>query len=132
MEWARRKKIICKYQDGNQEPDKAAFSSGRGETEMAGAGKERNLPRPGIQCYNCSGPHFARNCPSTRRVNQVTMEERTELMINQELNHEPIDMINMNETDQTFIADNVVYRISNKTINKVNHDITINIVDKHY
>ena len=51
-------------------------------------------------------------------------------MIDQELNREPIDMINMNETDQTFIADYVIYRISNETINKVNHDININIVDK--
>ena len=111
-------------------PTRPPFPSGRGKAEITGAGKDRNLPRPGIQCYNCSGPHFARNCPSTRRVNQVTVEERTELMTDQELNREHIDMINMNETDQTFSADNVIYRISNETINKVNHDITINIVDK--
>ena len=106
-------------------PTRPSLPPGKSKTETAGTGKDRNLPRLGIQCYNCSGPHFARNCPSTRRVNQVTVEEMTD----QGLNREPIDMIDMNETDQAYIADSGIYRISNENINKVNHDITINIVD---
>ena len=75
-----------------------------------------NNTRPRIQCYNCSGPHLARNCPNSKRINKVTVEGMTERA--EELELWPETIVNEteeatdNKMDQACNTDNMIYKVS--------------------
>ena len=75
-----------------------------------------NHTRPRIQCYNCLGPHLARNCPNSKRINKVTVEGMTagaeELEPWNETIYNETEETTSNKMDQDCNTDNVIYKIT--------------------